>query len=259
MRNNNIQPTAGEIATGDIGLSSACNAMGVPPSGKRSLQPVKRDGGSDFVRIYLGATTVDGERKTSDLMKQWAGGAESVRNLPGDRFSALQAWSKTRGSMFALGRGRFCWLGTVGIWPCLVEPHDRDEWLNPGSMAELVHCGDVGFRPADYGLAAALLLLGVTVLGVSGDGGLCFCESSMRETLSAEECAVKWPRMIGDSDHPVAYFAAAEYARTMTMKAIELMDPTLMISKGKATAWLDQRKLEEKDAKTLKLAHKIGL
>ena len=255
----NIPPGHSSPATGDIGLSSALNALGVPPAGDRQFQPVKSMHGDDFVRIYLGPVTIDGKRKTTDLMTQWRNGPESVVKLPADPFSHLQVWTKTRSALIALRKGIYCWQGMVGVWPAVVTVRDRDQWLVPGSGSELRSFNFSGFAPDDAELEAALVVLGVKCLGVSRNGGLSFCLESMKSTIHAEECAAKWPEMVKDKDSPAAYCAAASQARTMSMAVIQGGDPTLYLRRAKASAWLSQRKLEEKDAKTVQLANKIGI
>jgi hypothetical protein len=255
----NIPPNHSIPATGDIGLSSALNALGVPPAGEKQFQPVKSMHGDDFVRIYLGPMTIDGKRKTTDLMKQWRNGPESVVNLPADPFSSLQVWTKTRAALIALRKGIHCWIGRVGVWPAVVTVRDRDRWLVPGSGSDLRSRTLEGFTPDNADLEAALIVLGVKCLGVDSNAGLTFCENSLKSTLHAHECAAKWPEMVEDKDSPAAYCAAASQARTMSMAVIHGGDPTLYLRKAKASAWLSQRKLEEGDKKTVKLANKIGL
>jgi hypothetical protein len=237
--------------------------MGVPPASGQQFQPVKGSDGNDFVRIYLGRTTLDGARKTADLMKQWRGGADSVRNMPADRFSALQVWSKTRAALAGYKRGRPVRIGTVGPWHCVVSGGDRGSWLDDGSQRDIGQASG-GFATDDVGLSAALVVLGVEVLGMSGLGDVAFCPDSLKKVLGAAECAAKWPELVTDKDSPAAYFAAADYAREMSLRAIRECDPMLYIKKMKemgkfSHACISQRQLEEKDENAVIIAQKIGL
>lgn len=239
-------------------MSSALNAMGIPPAAGHKFTPVKSADGSDFVRIAVCSVSLDGKHRTTDLMKRWQEGARAVRLHPSCPFSALQVWAKTRAALAAAKRGRVCWLGMVGPWQCVVEHRDLDTWLDPGTATELHSTPSPGVSAHESELAAALVVLGVVPIGVR-NGDAVFSQADITTTLGASECLSCWPEMVANHDSPAAYFAAAAHARKMSFDAIKAADPLLLFTRGKEMATIRQSSLEEKCPRAAVIGRKIGL
>ena len=226
--------TPGFLTTGDMGLASCLNAVGIAPVEGRALRPVKNADGSDFCQIALEGRSLDGATLTAPLMKQWRAGADGVRGNRLAAFSVLQVWNKTRAALFAMRAGHAICKGLCGGYPALVGAADAVRWLDAGTVTDFVArdeaAGNIGV--GDAGLAAALVVLGADLLGVSPGGEWVMTRRSMEATPDAMECALAWPARVRNGKANAAYMACAAHNRELILKRIREGGSVLMGVEG---------------------------
>ena len=257
----NLPPIAGHLTTGDIGLASCLNALGIPPAPDRQIRAVKNADGSDFCRIALGSTSVDGKLQTSELMSAWGKGPEGVRANRATTFALLQCWNKTRGAMFKMRDNHPMVKGLCGGRDVIVESHEVARWLDPGTAAEFRAREDTqpGFAARDAGLAAALIILGGDLLGVDGNGRWIFTMRSLDAFPDARECAAAWPKMVSNTAKDAAYMAAAAANRRVILDVVRAQDPEMMYARGAELGFISEAKYNAGDPGAQEVARLLRL
>lgn len=256
-----LPPICSHLSTGDVGLASCLNVVGIPPAPDHQLRVVKNADGSDFCRIALGSVSLDGRTETAVLMDRWAKGADGVRSHRATPFAMLQVWNKTRVAMFKMREDKVIVKGLCGGWNIMVESHDVAKWIDPGTAWEFRgrHVAEPFFTARDAGLAAALVVLDCELMGVDASGGWVFSRKSLDRSKDGMECAMAWPSMLADTTRNSSYMAAAAQQRNVILQAIKDQDPDLMFSRGRELGFLSERKYNEGERGALEIARKLGI